>query len=255
VVRIHRATYAMDSVDVYAPGDSTSALGALAADDNHVFVATGNSARLVQVNAATATVVRTIQASTINNQIGRILMHQGFAYVLITNGFSLVKVDPATGTPVATVLLGENPADPDGPRAARYGYGDFAIAGNRALVVDTYKKKLIGLDLTGPTVDRVVNPGWVGGVGGGPLFGLGESVVIPMEDSLRIRKVSASTLERQDDMHLREELNEFTLRPDGLMAYKYTGAFGRIGFGWVADMDTVRSIPGPLRNSGMGLVP
>jgi streptogramin lyase len=67
-------------------------------------------------------------------------------WVLAGNGFELHKADAATLAEQGSAVLGEDPANPDGPRAAKYGYGDLAAVGGKLWIADTYKNKLLSVD-------------------------------------------------------------------------------------------------------------
>jgi outer membrane protein assembly factor BamB len=150
-----------DGRQVAARPDVGVALGAIVARAGQVWAfdhgRTPQRHRIVRLDPTSGATLATVEVGEVNEKPDVLVPTPDALYVLLDNGFALVRVDARSNTVAGRVNLGEDPRMPDGPRGAFYGYGELAVLGSTAWVLDRYKYKLIEIALPDLTVRAVTS--------------------------------------------------------------------------------------------------
>jgi hypothetical protein len=103
--------------------------------------------RVVVVDAATCRSVDSTYASTRNNEYDGVRIDDDGLFILVQNGFQLLRLDPNTLRKTDSVPLGSPPSVPDS-FAVLYGYGDLVRIGSHFWVLDSYRRRLIAIEVS-----------------------------------------------------------------------------------------------------------
>ena len=124
--------------------------GEVAARDGRIYAYSDEGRfdpRLVVLDATTCLAVDSTYASTRNNDYDGVRVDGDGLYILVQNGFQLLRLDPTTLRRTDSVPLGSPPSAPDS-FAVLYGYGDLARIGAHFWVLDAYRRRLIATEVS-----------------------------------------------------------------------------------------------------------
>lgn len=124
--------------------------GEIAARDGRIYAYSDEGSvdpRLVVLDAATCRAVDSTYASTRNNDYDGIRRDADGLYILVQNGFQLLRLDPTTLRRTDSVPLGSPPSAPDS-FAVLYGYGDLERIGTHFWVLDAYRRRLVAIQVS-----------------------------------------------------------------------------------------------------------
>lgn len=107
----------------------------------------GADPRLVVLDGSTCAVLDSTYASTRNNDYDGVRADADGLWILVHNGFQLLRLDPSTLRKTDSVPLGSPPSVPDS-FAVLYGYGDLTRIGSRFWVLDAYRRRLVAIDVS-----------------------------------------------------------------------------------------------------------
>lgn len=250
LVRVRRSDMAVDSAVLKRKSSAQRPRYHLAADGNAVWLGNVDEG-FIHIDPETlAEAGRMTFTNPAGSTVDGLALAGGAPWALIGgSNFRLIRIDADALKPSATLGLGRNPADPDGPRAAgRNGYGTLGVSGNRALVYAYTDKRLIRVDLANAAVGESWNADWIRHEslrvnGTLSIHGYEGGFLVASSDSLWIRRVGmeGKTHAQKATKH---HVDRSAARADGLLGLTYAsgGAIGEVALVRGAALDTVRSL-------------